>query len=80
MHVGGGRRDWRLPGESARQDWGSHLARGESAAGGALQELRFVSIPQAVPGCPPTVGPWERELAAEAFTHGKTQEMGSLGS
>lgn len=45
-----------------------------------LQELRFVSIPQAVPGCPPTVGPWERELAAEAFTHGKTQEMGSLGS
>lgn len=45
-----------------------------------MQELRFVSIPQAVPGCPPTVGPWERELAAEAFTHGKTQEMGSLGS
>lgn len=24
--------------------------------------------------------PWERELAAEAFTQGKTQEIGALGS
>lgn len=79
MHVGGGRRDWRLPGESTREDW-VVTWREVSAWPRVLCKSWGSRASHRQCQDAPTVGPWERELAAEAFTHGKTQEMGSLGS